>query len=70
MIEPTEHRETTCLFSAEKPTAAVSSRTQHELLEEKVCDRFSQWLEHDLEKLEARFDSFISSRTLMSSLRS
>lgn len=42
---------------------------QHVLLDETRCEKFSQWLDDNLEQLERRLESFTTSCSLISSLR-
>ena len=70
MTGPANHRETICLLPSVTSAARVQNLTAHELLDKSNCDQFSEWLERSLEQLESRFESFVTSRTLMASIRS
>ena len=69
MIERVQQRDS---ISA-KPLLALATTggipVRHELLDEELCGRFSDWLNQQLAQLEAQFGDFTTARSLVSSIR-
>ena len=70
MFESFHHRETLSLIPSGNSAGNFLVPTSHDLLAEPVCDRFGQGLTRDLERLENRFQDFVTPRTVMASIRS
>ena len=69
MSESTHPRNIISLLSSSAHAGLADIPIGHEMLDEDICDRFATWLETDLLELELKFESFITSRTLISTIR-
>ena len=62
-----------CDSISAKPMLALATTggipVRHELLDEAVCGRFSNWLNQELAQLESQFGDFTTARSLISSIR-